>query len=362
MNRFLLKPSSLYVLFTFFCLVFILVFYDSYRTIYYDANYFEGQDPKTPSSVHVERAVRLQYDKFMDEIEFFHDRSNIEVVNLNQRHKLRWLYKTVESWVYRGIAETISVRAALYARDFHYALMVFITLVFIVLTAERLRGDMDLQTLVFLAVALYAYTAFFSSVHRISDQHSLIEMATHAAAIYFALNRRMLFFLAVLFVAVANRESGAALGIVYALINWRERWFWTPVVLGPVMLIAINGDLLLIPEIYDLNNFIVTKTTTVGYIHIFNLTQVPFSLLAFTAIKTFAFLSPAIYLSVKAINSELGRRLLLNGVFFLILLMLGTILGNLLPYSMLVPTIFALWAISYPAKSRISSETKPTSN
>ncbi|MCC7015899.1 MAG: hypothetical protein IT564_01695 [Rhodospirillales bacterium] len=349
MNHFLFRPSSLYVLFTFFCFAFILVFYDSYRTIYYDANFFEGQAPKTPSSVHVERAVRLQYDKFMEEIDFFHERDIIKTANLDQRHKLRWLYKTVESRVYQAVAENISVRAALYAKDFHYALTVFVTLIFIVLTVERLRGGIDFQILVFLAFALYAYTALVSTSHRMYDQHSLIEMAAQAAGLYFALQRRMPAFVIVLFVALANRETGTALGVIYALINWRERLFWLPGVLGPVMLAVVNADLLLLPEFYNPDNFVVTKTNMTGYVHVFTLTQASFPLLAFTAIKTFTFFAPAFYVLPKAMKTGLGRRLLAVGAFFWIVLMFGTILGYLFPYAMLIPVIFALWAVAYPA-------------
>lgn len=350
MKHFLFKPSSLYVLFSFFCFVFVLIFYDSYRNIYHDANLFMGEDPKTTASAHVERAVQLQYDRFMEEIDFFRERDTMQPPGLDQRHKLRWLYKTAEAWVYQSTAAKISVRAALYAKDVHYALAVLIALIFVVLTAEKLRGGLDFQTLSFLAFAFYAYTALVVTSHRMYDQHSLIEMAAHAAGLYFALNRRLLPFLIVLFVAVANRETGSALGVIYALINWRERMFWLPVVLGPVMLSAINADLFLLPDFYDPNNFVMTKTN-IGYITLFNLTQASFPLLAFTAIKTFAFFAPAFYLVPKALKSALGRRLLLIGAFFWVVLLFGTILGYLLPYAMLVPVIFALWAVAYPAPS-----------
>lgn len=348
MNHFLFKKSSLYVLFCFFCFIFVLIFYDTYRAVHYDANFFVGEAPKTAATVHTERAILLQYDKFMEEIKFLHKRDTMQPANLDQRHKLRWLYKSVEAEAYRFIAEKISVRAMLYAKDVHYALVVLTAFIFILLTVEHVRGMLDFSVLVSLAFVLYTYTALTMTSHRMYDQHSLIEMAVHAAGLYFAVKKRIIPFLIVLFVAVANRETGSALGVVYAAINWRERLFWLPVVLGPIMLAAINVDLLLLPDFYNPNNFVTTKTN-LTYITLLTLPQAPFTLIAFTAIKMFTFFAPVFFLFSRAKKSELGRRLLLVVAIFCVILMFGTVLGHLQPYAMLVPAMCTLWARAYPA-------------
>ncbi len=346
-KKFMMRPSSLYIFFAFFCFVFILIFYDGYRNIYYDANLMDGKDPAQSIAVHVEMARQLQYDKIINELAFIEDHSTLGAVGgLDKRHKLRWLYKSWEGKIYKAVAK-VSVRWALYANYVHNALMVTIAFFFISLSVGRIRGTMNFETLGFLAFAVYAYVALVSTVPRIFDQHSFIEMAAIAAAVYFAITRRLLAFLVVAFFAVANRETGAAIGCIYAIINWRERLFWAPLFVAPVMLILINLDLFFLPELYDAGNFIAVGGD-VGYINTSNLGSVPFSLIAFTAIKTFAFLAPIPILLPKVIKKLLGRRLLLIGAFYLFILLFGTILGNLLPYAMLIPVIFCLWAVAYP--------------
>lgn len=349
MKNIFLRSSSLYVLFTFFCFVFILIFYDGYRNIHFDVSvlYGRGMDPTQA----IEVARHGQYDAFMEEVAFMNDRTNLgDVGGLDKRHKLRWAYKTAEAKIYAFVAANSSVKMALLAKHLHYSLVVLVGLLFTLATVRRLRGGLDFNSLAFLCFAMYSYVALVSTVHRIFDQHSFIEMAAVAAGVYFALCKRWLPFLVALVVAVANRESAAVFGIIWALINWRDRLFWLPVVLAPALLALINLDLLMLPELYAVENFMVTRTN-VGYINMANLGDVSASLIAFTALKTFAFLAPALVFVPAALKVPVGRRLLAVGGFYLLMLLFGTILGNLLPYAMIVPIIFALWAVAYPAKT-----------
>lgn len=349
MKHVILKSSSLYILFSFFCFVFILNFYDGYRSIYLEANFLYGKNPEMGMSASVEHARQKSYDGFMKEIDFFNDRTNMGSGDepLDKRHKLRWLYKNIEAELYKSFA-LVSLRTAIYAKYAHYALWAVVALIFIILSTMRLRGSISFEGIAFIATGLYAYVALVSTVPRMVDQHSIIEMATIAAAIYFSLNRQLVPFLGILIIGVANRETGAGLGMVYALINWRQRLFWLPMVLGPILLAAINIDLIMLPDFYESKNFMMRNGA--GYINIFNFTSVPLSLIAFTGLKTFAVLAPVLVVAPHAWSSNIGRKLLLAGGYYLFVLLFGTILGNLFAYALLVPIIFALGAIAYPAR------------
>jgi len=347
MKQFFLKPSSLYVLFSFFCLVFILIFYDGYRGVYAEANFLEGRDrQEIPFTTHVEQARQSQYDRIINYVEFINDHDSMGAGDepLNKRHKLRWLYKSVEVEVYKSLAG-ISLRLAIYANYLHFSLWASISLIFMTLSVNRIRGAISFENFAVIATALYAYISLTSSIPRIIEQHTIIEMGVISAAIYFSLRGKLLFFLVVLFIGVSNRETGAAMGIIYALINWRQTWFWLPVIGGPVFLAIINLKLLMLPEFLDVNKFVVSNKTV--FLTIFNIVNAPLSLIVFTALKTFAVLIPAFVFVPRAWNSEIGKKLLLIGAFYLFILLFGTALGNMLPYGLLAPILISLGAVAY---------------
>ena len=346
--QFFLRPSSIYILLIFLCTIFILIFYDGYRMIYFYANKYIGANPQIETSVHIERGRKFVYDGFVGKVEFLQDRTTMgDGRSLDKRHKLRWLYKSVEAEVYKSVAKK-SLRVALYVQYLHYSLVILVGFVFTALVVRHLRGGIDFNLLAILAIVVYAWIALVSTAYRIHDQHTFIEMSVVAAGLYFSLKRQLFAVLVILFIGVANRESGVAIGAIYAIINWREKGFWLPVIFGPILLLGINMDLFLLPDFWNPSSYVVTGDKKLGYINIMNLTQVSFSLLAFTALKEFTFFAPVALLVPKAVKSALGMKLVLIGSMYVAIFMFGTILGYLFPYAILIPIVCGMWAVAYP--------------
>jgi hypothetical protein len=339
--------SSLYVLGTFFCFAFILVFYDGYRQMYSHAAYVMGAHPELSVVDATEQGRQRIYDTFQETVDFLNERTLIGSPPLTIRHKLRWFYKTGEATVYQAIAERTTVAVSLYVRFAHYAGWLTITFALICATVRRLRGALTYEGLAIIGFVLFSYMALCTSVPHIVDHYSIIEMAAVAAGLYFALGRQLGAFLLALMLAVANREAGAAFGVIYTVINWRDRWFWLPLIAGPAALLALNIDLFTQPAFYAPTNFIVSSG--VGFISLFNLGEVSASLMVFIVIKSFPVLAPLAFLIPRGWTSLVGKKLILILGFFLLMLLTGTILGNLLPYLMLLPLMFALAAVADPA-------------
>jgi hypothetical protein len=159
------------------------------------------------------------------------------------------------------------------------------------------------------------------------------------------LRRRFVAFLCVLLVAVANRETGAALGSIYAVINWPKPRFWLPLVLGPVMLLAINVDLMRLPEFYEISTYIFVKET--GYLSFFNLWEIPIATVVFSFLKILVVLAPLALILPRVWRDDLARRLCVIGAVYLCILLFGTFIGNSTPYALLVPVILLLGYLAY---------------
>ncbi len=352
------KWCKLFVLLIFLSATFVFTLYDGYRQIYMTANIFQGAEPQRPYAEHVENGRIAYYRGLQQEVEFLNNHSTMRETKepLDERHKLRWFYKNIEASVYDVFAERISLRAALYVHYLHYALWMTIAFVFVAATVTKLRGEMSAETLGLIGFILFALIAFVGTMPRMVDLHSIIEMATMAGAVYFALERRLLLFMFVSLVAVSNRETGLAIGIVYLLLNWGERRAWLSLFSSPIFFLIINFRLLILPEFYNLENFVVRGG--MGYINLFNLGDVALSLIAFTLIKMFVLLAPLSFILKRVKIDPVSKKLLLLFGFYLVVLILGTILGNLFPYAMLFPYLFALAARAFPAPASTDIEVR----
>lgn len=333
-------------------MAFVFVFYDGYRFIYDAATGFLGKDPTMTPAVAVEKARIYSYDVIFSQVDFLQRRDTLLDTDepMDARHKLRWLYRTIETPVYRWVGEHVSISVAHYTRYLHSALWMVATLLFVSATLFKLRRGSSFEALAVTGVALYGYIAMVSTMPRMVDPHSIIEMGTMSAAVYYSFRRNIFAFFIVTLIAVSNRETGAFLGIVYGIINWRRPYFWVPVLVAPMLLAAINIDLLLLPEFWSLVSQFMVRGG-VGYISIFTVFSVPISLVVVTAIKMFIVLAPAVILIPRIWHDEIGKRLSILGATYLGILMSGTILGNVFTYAMLLPIMAAMLAIAYPAKS-----------
>jgi hypothetical protein len=270
---------------------------------------------------------------------------------LEERHKLRWLYKTLETEMYRIIENKISSSTAIYVWILHYTLWIAIALLFIILTCVHIYPGLTKDAVIFVGVAFYAYVAFVT-LSGMEEEFTYIETATIAAGLYFALRGRFFMFLVVLFVSVANRETGVALGAVYSVINWRQvRYWWSPVFIGGAFLLGINVDLLSDPDFYNPRTF---AGGHLGRPSIQNFLSYPSETIGFVLELSVIF-SPLLFIFWRHVRDKIIVPLLvLLGIYGFILIF-GTYIGNIFPYLLLAPLLIALVVRSYYLKNEESA-------
>ena len=348
MINFLVRPSTIFVFILFLSSVFVILFYEGYHRIYLVANSYTTPGTVSEFPQNVARAQEEAHGTFLESVDELQRRTFADSASNDGRHKFRWLYKSAEAEVYKLVASLGGDKGAViasYVRYLHYSLWVVVSFLFTFLAVSSLRGRAEFNVLSILAMAYFAYVAYLTATPNMADGHSIIEMATIAAGLHFSLRRRFVPFLCVLLVAVANRETGVALGGIYAVINWRKPGFWLPLVLGPVMLLAINVDLMRLPEFYEISTYIFVKET--GYLSFFNFLEVPITTVVFSFLKTLVVLAPLALILPRVWRDGLARRLCVVGGAYLCILLFGTFIGNSTPYALLVPVILLLGSMAY---------------
>lgn len=260
--------------------------------------------------------------------------------SMHERHKLRWAFKAVETKLYIWAQNTVGTKAALYLIMLHYAAWATIGFMFIAAALRQIWPEIGIGNLALAALANTAFLAFVM-LSGIAEFFSIIETALIAAGLYFSLRRAFLPFLAVLVVAVANRETGIALAAVYWLFNRDSRLALLPFAIAPGVLVLLNADFLSDPDFYR-------PETYVG-IHVdrptpFTFHQHPPSQVAGALLEIFVILSPLYFVRRQMWRDRVMGPLGLCVALYLLILLLGTYLGNIFPYMMLAPFLIAIVA------------------
>jgi hypothetical protein len=151
-------------------------------------------------------------------------------------------------------------------------------------------------------------------------------------------------FLIVLVVAVANRETGVAIGMIYVILNWRWRLFYLPLTAGPVLLVLFNLDLFIQPGIYDPANFL---TFADERPNVFNLATASKSLLTGALLELLVILGPLALFVPRIDKDEMFVKLGLIGLMYLVILLFGTYIGNAFAYLLLVPPIICIAVLAF---------------
>jgi len=263
--------------------------------------------------------------------------------NWDTRHKLRWAYKAVEVSVYRFVEERTSRSMVRYAILIHYVAIFFLTFCFCLLILREVAGRLDAVTA---TLSMFAFVGLMSSILHISgweENYSPIEMMALAAAIYASLRRNLLLFFVTVFVAVSNRESGIALGLVYPILNPSSFRIWIAGPLfGAAALALLNLALLRQPEFYSLRNFVVDPETE--FFTILNFYQFPASKWGPPLLHYLAFVAPVLLLAPWTVSSSQGRRALLLLLYYLLIFAVGSSIDNPFLFLVLIPIYALLFA------------------
>ena len=333
------KTSCLVLLISFLA-IFIAFFNSNVRTI--DALAASLQNGTYSQAEVVDLARQKHLDAFFGKAASLNIRHPEGPVIADERHKMRWLYKTAEASVYRYVADHQGAKAANMLRVLHSTVYLMLTLVMTLLIMTRISGRNSGNFAAVSAAVFFAWFTFTNIINFTREEFTFVETFCIAAGVYFSLNRRIVPFLLILLLAVSNRETGAGFGVIYFIINWRTPWFWLPLIAGPVLLLAVNADLF---APYFQHYVSVLLAPDKAKPTIFDFWTYPILIVVKSMLQLLVLLIPIAAVIWKAWGYPGAGRLALITIIYLLVLLRGAPINNVFPYLLLLPLILGIGAM-----------------
>lgn len=262
--------------------------------------------------------------------------------SLAQRHKLRWVMMAVQEAVQRAAHAVAGARGGIYAGILYQTLWAVGGFLFVISAARNVLGAPPSSTMwMGLAAAYYAYLTL-ASVRDLEELFSFIETACIAAGIHFALARRIWPFIGATLVAALNRETGLMLALLYPLLCGRAPLWWLPAVAAPVLLLAVNVQLLGEAALWAPGTYVASEALPRPTI--FNFWRFPLSRSLHILLQLFVLLGPFALFWRQSRQDAMAARLLAGAGAYAVMLLFGTYLGNSFPYMLLAPFLLLLGA------------------
>ncbi|MBF0136921.1 MAG: hypothetical protein HQL65_11825 [Magnetococcales bacterium] len=271
------------------------------------------------------------------------DQMNVRTISshisgLEERKKLRWLYKSIEFNIYKKIDHTLGNKAVRLAFDLHYSLHLLASLVFCILISlhGQSRPGFD-QVVVAVSAYLLIYYYVFS-IDGYRENYTYIELTAISMALYASLEKKIALFLFAVFLGVANRETGIVMGLIYPLLNWQKESAKKMVffiLFGPLLLVTLNLDLFMQKNFYNLALFI-SKETSSGP-SLFHLSSIPPGTGIIMALKYGVFFAPLSIFLPGLLRSDTGKKWILIFLLYVAVIALGSYLGNYFLLNLLIP-------------------------
>lgn len=271
------------------------------------------------------------------------DRS-IDENSVEARKKFRWLYKKIELNIY-DVFHFMGINNGKYPVLLHYSILMFLSLFLCSKIFEHILGKSTKNLLFLSYLSFFALYSFVLIITPMDEYFSFVEVFAIALAVYSSMKTNKILFFISIFLAVANRESGILISIIYVLFNHRfmsvRSMFYF--LISPALLFAIiNYDLLLAlpqlaiygnsdeyrPFLFNLESWTALPGEAVNYL----LTYV-------------SFLSPLVYLFVKVKPSSISKGVLLSTLVYTAIIFLGSFLGNFILLLLLIPFYMSVIAL-----------------
>jgi hypothetical protein len=334
------SKTSYLVLLVSFLAIFIAFFNSNARTI--DALAANLQNGSYSQSEVVGLARQKHFDGFFEKVASLNIRHPEGPVIADERHKMRWLYKTVEASVYRYVADHQGAKAAHMLRVLHSTAYLMLTLVMTFLIMTRISGRNSGNFVAVSAAVFFAWFTFTNIINFTREEFTFVETFCIAAGVYFSLNRRLVLFLLILLLAVSNRETGAGFGMIYFIINWRSPLFWLPLITGPILLMAINADLF---GPYFQHYISVLLAPDKAKPTVFDFWTYPALMVVKSMLQLAVLLIPIAAVIWKAWGYPGAGRLGLITLIYLLVLLRGAPINNVFPYLLLLPLVLGFGAM-----------------
>jgi len=335
------SKTSCLVLLVSFLAIFIAFFNSNVRTI--DALAAGLQNGTYSQAEAVDLARQKHFKDFFGKVASLNIRHPEGPVIADERHKMRWLYKTVEASVYRYVADHQGAKAASMLQVLHSTVYLMLTLVMTLLIMTRISGRNSGNFVAVSAAVFFAWFTFTNIINFTREEFTFVETFCIAAGVYFSLDRRLIPFLLILLLAVSNRETGALFGVIYFIINWRTPWFWLPLIAGPILLLAVNADLF---APYFQHYVSVLLAPDKAKPTIFDFWTYPTLMVTKSFLQLAVLLIPIAAVIWKAWGQPGAGRLGLITVIYLFVLLRGAPINNVFPYLLLLPLVLGFGAMA----------------
>lgn len=257
----------------------------------------------------------------------------------HSRHKLRWLFRDLESKIYENVFK-ITKSKPLIIFSFLNTLYVYFSFIFTYLTIKSLRKSFNSTDLILSGFIFYTLICLKFS-YGYQTPYSVTEMLFISMGIYYSLNSKILIFLIVMFFAVINRESGIAISLIYIIFNHRKLYSYFLPFLAIIILLVVNFDLVQNINIYKFStyfpvneNYFEKESESFKHLIIFFIYILSFFVMFFSFVK----------FSTTYSNQN---KLLMIFLLYSLIALFGTNLTNIFSLILTIPSFTILFSLSY---------------
>ena len=264
--------------------------------------------------------------------------SKDEIQGLALRHKTRWVINYFELKKTKFLLSNFSPKISFALYCFLFSFLISASYLFCLLSFEHItkKKDIKYSFLFSSAFIFYLYPLFFD----IHEYFSFYELFAVSACIFFALKKKIWFFLLFAILGILNRETGLLLATFYTFINFKKKLYLLPIFVLPFIFIFINIDFFKQLSSYSIGLWLAPfdSSVSVGSINqsIFNYFGLQYF---YSLLRIFLYLLPMIVLLFYTKFTKNLKIFLLILSLYSCSLFLGTLVTNLFP--------FIIFAIKY---------------
>ena len=326
------------LLFFFFFLSILFIFNKVTDNLFLEQKFHSLDDNNTQKDIVSEKNIFYDSSIFQPATNLKSDRTFQSFKGGETRHKLRWLYRDIESKIYKSIFQIIGTQK-LFVFTIINTSYLFLSFLFTFLTISFYKKKYSTEVLI-ISGFFYLLLISLSISTNIQSIYTIPEVFFISAGIYFATISNIILFLVPLFFAVINRESGIALSFVYLILNHKNKLSYFVPIISVFILLFVNFDLITNKNTYNLSTYFPIKE---GYsdsilskaeIFVFILYLLNFSILFYV-----------IYIYKK--NDYKFFQFSLISLLYFLVATFGTNLTNVYSLLLLAPSLTFLFVLSF---------------
>ena len=334
-------------LFFFFFLSILFIFNKVTDNLFLEHKFHLLEDTNTQNDITNDNNTFYDANIFKPAIKLRSDRTFQSFNGGDTRHKLRWLYRDIESKIYKSIF-LITGNQKLLIYTIINTTYLFLSFLFTFLTISFYKKKYSTEVLI-ISGFFYLLLISLSMSTNIQSIYTIPELFFISIGIYFAAISNIILFLVPLFFAVINRESGIALSFVYLILNHKNKHSYFVPIISVFILLVVNFDLITNKNTYNLSTYFPIKE---GYSNsmLSNAEMYVFMLY----LLNFFIIFYVIYIYKK--NDYKFFQFSLISLIYFSIAIFGTNMTNVYSLILLAPSLTFLFVISFSNIKQINNQ------